>query len=159
MILVLVFHLVILHLKQHSQWGGGDHCPTKQKKILYRVKWLHFFLLYMRSIIIFSGDVLIGILRQEMGSQNYYWKSQELRVICQITFRHVIKLELVLHHQLLTPQRVVILHFINRPKHNLDRGPNRQDSVSLIGEFYFQRGKDFNKLRCRITSVSLEKQS
>lgn len=84
---------------QHSQQGGGYHRPTKQKTILYQVMWLIFFLVPGRSSIVYSRDVLISILRQEMGSQNYYWKTQGNM---SDTFRHIIKLELVLHHQLLT---------------------------------------------------------
>lgn len=107
---------------QHSQRGGGYHSSTKQKRILYQVMWLNFFLVPGRSIIIYSRDVLISILRQKMGSQNYYWKTQGNM---SDAFRHVIKLELVLHHQLLTQQGVVVLHFINRSKHSLTWGPKR----------------------------------
>lgn len=62
-----------------------------------------YFLARSRSII-FRSDMLISILRQEMDSQNFI---EKLREICQMTFRHVIKPEFVLHHKLLTPQGVV----------------------------------------------------
>lgn len=54
------------------------------------------------------------------------------RVIRQITFRRVIKLELVVHPQLLTPRGVVVVHFIKRSKEKQVRAPNWQGSVGLM---------------------------
>lgn len=101
----------------------------KKKTILYQVMGLNIFLAPNRNFIIFSSNVLkLAHLGKKWTAKTMI---ETLGVVYQITFKHAITLELV-YHQLLTPQGVVIVHFRNRSKYNLNWGPNWQDSVSLI---------------------------